>query len=75
MNSLRKTISGLVVAALVAASAITAVSVIGDALTERATSRELVANLVTADILPPPLYLVELRLVLGMALDGSMPVD
>jgi methyl-accepting chemotaxis protein len=29
---------------------------------------------VTADILPPPLYLIELRLVLSEAVEGSMPL-
>ena len=65
----------LVVAGLVAIVAVSTVAGLGSHFTERATSRQMVANEVTADILPPPLYLVELRLVLAMALDGSMPID
>ena len=38
------------------------------------TSRTaFVAKDVVADILPPPMYLIELRLVLAQALDGSLP--
>ena len=35
--------------------------------------RALVAKDVTADILPPPMYLVELRLVVSQALEGTLP--
>ena len=36
-------------------------------------SQTMVAKDVVADILPPPMYLIELRLVLSQAVEGSMP--
>jgi methyl-accepting chemotaxis protein len=42
------------------------------ALGDQAT-RVYVAKDVTADILPPPLYLIEMRLVASQALEGTMP--
>lgn len=42
----------------------------------RGTSeRVFVAKDVTADILPPPMYLIEMRLVLAELSEGSMPFD
>ena len=38
-------------------------------------SQTFVAKDVVADILPPPLYLIELRLVLSEAVEGTMPLD
>jgi methyl-accepting chemotaxis protein len=74
MWSLRRTLNGLVAAGMAAAVLAVAVSAFGNRATETAIERELTANIVTADILPPPMYLVELRLVLSMALEGTMPV-
>ena len=37
-------------------------------------TKVFVAKDIVADILPPPLYLIEARLVLSLMLDGSMPV-
>jgi methyl-accepting chemotaxis protein len=39
----------------------------------QSAQRAFVAKDVTADILPPPLYLIEMRLVLSQAVEGSMP--
>ncbi len=74
MPTLRKNLSLLVMAGLTACTLVAAVGVVGDLKTNDVVQRELMANVVTADILPPPLYLVELRLVLGMAVDGTLPV-
>ena len=41
---------------------------------DRRASEALVANEVVADVLPPPMYLVELRLVLSQAVERSMPL-
>jgi methyl-accepting chemotaxis protein len=73
MLTLRKNLSLLVAAGLAASTLVAAVSAAGHWKIEQALGRELTANVITADILPPPLYLVELRLVLGMAVDGSLP--
>ncbi len=40
-----------------------------------AATRSFVAKDVTADILPPPLYLIEMRLVLSQAVEGTLPLD
>ena len=39
---------------------------------DRAASQAFVAKDVVADILPPPMYLIELRLVLSQAVEGSI---
>jgi methyl-accepting chemotaxis protein len=75
MPTLRKNLSMLVIAGLTACTLVAAVGLVGKIKTEQAVQNELMANVVTADILPPPLYLVELRLVLGMAADGTLPAD
>ncbi|MFN9748911.1 MAG: methyl-accepting chemotaxis protein [Burkholderiales bacterium] len=41
----------------------------------RAAENIFVSKDVVADILPPPLYLIEMRLTLSMAIEGSLPVD
>lgn len=44
------------------------------ALDERARAA-MVAKDVVADILPPPMYLVEMRLVLSQAVEGTLPLE
>jgi methyl-accepting chemotaxis protein len=74
MKSLRSLLLLLIVAGLLASGVLTAASMWGAARTTDASQRALVAKDVTADILPPPLYLIELRLVLSEAVEGSMPL-
>lgn len=40
-----------------------------------AATKTFVAKDVTADILPPPMYLIEMRLVLSQALEGTLPPE
>jgi methyl-accepting chemotaxis protein len=40
-----------------------------------AAERTFVAKDVTADILPPPLYLIEMRLMLSQAIEGTVQLD
>jgi methyl-accepting chemotaxis protein len=75
MKSLRSILILLVGSAVFATCFLGGVSKLGSHLSEEAVQKGLMAKDLGADILPPPLYLVELRLVLGMAVDGSMPVD
>jgi methyl-accepting chemotaxis protein-1 (serine sensor receptor) len=42
---------------------------------DESAHRSFVAKDVVADILPPPMYLIEMRLVLAMMLDGSLPAN
>lgn len=41
----------------------------------RSSETAFVAKDVVADILPPPMYLIEMRLVLSQAMEGSVPAD
>jgi methyl-accepting chemotaxis protein len=74
MKTLRTSLLTLVCAGVLALCVLGGASIAGNVLARHAVERSLVAKDVTADILPPPMYLVELRLVLGMALDGTMAV-
>lgn len=74
MNTLRGKLWLLVAVALAALSLLMSVALIGQSRSTEAVERALISKDVGADILPPPLYLVELRLVLSMAMDGSMPL-
>ncbi|TXT35050.1 MAG: Methyl-accepting chemotaxis protein I [Comamonadaceae bacterium] len=74
MKSLRNTLTLLTVCGLVTAVILTLASSWGSLRADSAVQRTFVAKDVTADILPPPLYLIELRLVLSQGLEGSMPM-
>jgi methyl-accepting chemotaxis protein len=75
VKSIRKQIQLLVMAGIAATAVVAGTALWTENRVERATDRLIDAKDLSADILPPPLYLIELRLVLGMALDGSLPVD
>ncbi len=75
MKSLRSILFTLVGAGVAAMVAMGMSSSLGNSLQDRLIQKSLVAKDVTADVLPPPLYLIELRLVLGMAVDGTIPLD
>jgi methyl-accepting chemotaxis protein len=75
MKSLRSILFSLVGAGLVAIGAMAVAVGLGKHLQADAVQRAFVAKDVTADVLPPPMYLIELRLVVGMAVDGTMPLD
>jgi methyl-accepting chemotaxis protein len=72
MKSLRHTLMILSACGIAAATILTGLSVLGNKHSEAAVSRAFVAKDVVADILPPPMYLIELRLVLSQAAEGSM---
>ena len=74
MKSLRSLLLLLIVSGLLASGILTAASLWGAGATTDAAQRALVSKDVTADILPPPLYLIELRLVLSEAVEGTMPL-
>jgi methyl-accepting chemotaxis protein len=75
MKSLRHVLVLLIASGMVAASLLTAVAVWGSTSGGSAARRTFVAKDVTADILPPPLYLIELRLVLSQAVEGSLTLE
>jgi PAS domain S-box-containing protein len=72
MKSFRTLLVLLVVAALAVAVFLTSTAIRGlQSLGDQAT-RVYVAKDVTADILPPPLYLIEMRLVASEMLEGAL---
>jgi len=73
MKTLRSLLILLVGCGLFAVLLLTGVSLVSGLRFDEAAQRVMVAKDVTADVLPPPLYLIELRLVLSQAADGSMP--
>jgi methyl-accepting chemotaxis protein len=75
MKSLRGLLLLLISCGVLACATLTAVSLWGAHAAGDAAQRALVSKDVTADVLPPPLYLIELRLVLSQAVEGSMPLD
>jgi methyl-accepting chemotaxis protein len=72
---LRAMLNWFTLIAVVAAMAIGALSLWGATESGHAATQSFVAKDLTADILPPPLYLIEMRLVLSQAIEGSMPLD
>ena len=74
MKSIRNILLLLIAASVLASGILTGVSMWGSHSTSQSAQRALVSKDVTADILPPPLYLIELRLVLSQAIEGSMPL-
>ena len=75
MKSLKNILILLITSGLLAAGLMTGVSMWGSRSANHSAERALVAKDVTADILPPPMYLIELRLVLSQAVEGSMPLS
>ncbi len=72
MKSLRSTLMTLSAAGIVALLLIAALTELGHQRSDAAVQRAFVAKDVTADVLPPPMYLIELRLVLSKALEGGL---
>ena len=72
---LRAMLTWFTIIAMVAALTIGALSFWGSTESGSAATQSFVAKDLTADILPPPLYLVEMRLVLSQAIEGTMPID
>lgn len=70
MTSFRTLLFSLVLAALAAAGFLTVTALQGLGSLSDNASKVYVAKDVTADILPPPLYLIETRLVASQAVDG-----
>lgn len=72
MRSLKQTLTLLIASGLLTAAVLTVVSSWGLYRSEAAVERAFVGKDVTADILPPPMYLIELRLVMSQAIEGTM---
>jgi methyl-accepting chemotaxis protein len=72
---LRAMLNLLVSVALLAALCIGALAFWGASESGKAANQTFVSKDLTADILPPPLYLIEMRLVLSQAIEGTMPME
>jgi methyl-accepting chemotaxis protein len=72
--SLRGILMLLVAAAVLSACLLGGASLMGTHLSDQSVQKGLVAKDIAADVLPPPLYLVELRLLLGMVVEGSVSI-
>ncbi len=75
MKSLKHSLFSLLATGVGALVLLGAVALGGNHWQAKSVAQAMVAKDLVADILPPPMYLVELRLVLGMALDGSLSPD
>ena len=71
MKSLKATLFTLVGSGIAAAAAIAVVAYVGMANVERDSDAAYTGQSLTSDILPPPLYLVELRLLVSRTAEGS----
>jgi methyl-accepting chemotaxis protein len=72
---LRAMLMAFTVVALSVTAIVGAVSLWGARQAGSAATQIFVAKDVTADILPPPLYLIELRLVLSQAVEGTLALE
>ena len=72
---LRAMLTTFTAAAVTATAIVGAVSLWGAKQAGDAAAKTFVAKDVTADILPPPLYLIEMRLVLSQGVEGTLALD
>jgi len=63
--SLRRSVAVLIASGLIAAALVATISIAGGWALAGATQRAYDAEDLSAEVLPPPLYLLELRLVLS----------
>jgi methyl-accepting chemotaxis protein len=73
-TSLRFSLRLLVMAGITALCALGLATAVGSIYAEKSVSRGFIAKDVVADILPPPMYLIELRLLLSRAVEGTLPL-
>ena len=72
---LRTLLSTFIGTAVVATAFFGAVSLWGERRAETAATQTFAAKDITADVLPPPLYLIEMRLVLSQAVEGTLTIE
>jgi methyl-accepting chemotaxis protein len=74
VKSLKHILMTLIASAVAAAGSATAISLWSGHRIGEAQKQALEAKDLLADVLPPPLYLIELRLLLSQATEGTLPV-
>lgn len=72
MMSLRHTLTILSASGIFAATLLTGLSISGERRADAGAQGAFVAKDVGADVLPPPMYLIEMRLVLSQAAESSI---
>jgi methyl-accepting chemotaxis protein len=72
---MRAMLNLLIGVGIAAALIIGSLSFWGSRTSGGAATQTFVAKDVTADILPPPLYLIEMRLILSQAIEGTLSID
>lgn len=72
MNSIKGSLTALISLAVLAVSVLAGSGIHTASTLENRAARTFVAKDVTADILPPPMYLIEMRLVLSNAIEGIL---
>ncbi|WP_425259277.1 methyl-accepting chemotaxis protein [Rubrivivax sp. RP6-9] len=72
---LRTLLTAFAAAAVLVSACLSGVSLWGAFQARDAASKTFTAKDVTADILPPPMYLIEMRLVLSQAVEGTLAPD
>jgi methyl-accepting chemotaxis protein len=75
VKSLRQILLLLIASGIGTAGVLTGISLWGAHRSAVAAQRTFVAKDVTADVLPPPMYLIELRLVVSQAIEATMPIE
>jgi methyl-accepting chemotaxis protein len=73
VRSFRSLLVSMLVAALIAVAAVALLAHSAKDQMAGQANRVYVAKDVTADILPPPMYLIEMRLVASQGVEGTMP--
>jgi methyl-accepting chemotaxis protein len=74
-RSLRSSLVAIALAGGLAALAVLAQALWSFSSLDRSAREAMVAKDVVADILPPPMYLIELRLALSRAVEQTLPLD
>lgn len=75
MKSLTNNLLMLICCSLLFTVFITAVAIYGDKHSTTQNNLGLQAKDLTADIMPPPIYLIELRLVVSQLVEGSITLE
>lgn len=75
MKSLTNNLLLLICCSLLFTVFITSVAIYGDKHSMTQNNMALQAKDITADIMPPPMYLIELRLVLSQLIEGSITLE
>ena len=72
MKTLRAQLIALILVGVLSSAIVAVIGFMAEKTVAAATARALDSQTLTADILPPPMYLIEVRLVAAQVIDGSV---